>query len=45
LPGGPELAKLAFKTIYYREVEPDVPRDMVIRDEYTGWLREARPDV
>ncbi|TVY14154.1 hypothetical protein LARI1_G007782 [Lachnellula arida] len=45
LPGGPELAKLAFKTIYCREVDPDVPGDMVIRDEYKGWLREARPDV
>ncbi len=45
LPGGPELAKLAFQTIYCREVQPDVPEDMIVRDEYTGWLVEARPDV
>ena len=45
LPGGPELAKLAFKTMYRREVQPDVPGDTVVRNESTCWLREARPAV
>ncbi|KFY58769.1 hypothetical protein V496_05972 [Pseudogymnoascus sp. VKM F-4515 (FW-2607)] len=43
LVGGPELARLAFRAIYQRDVRPGVAGDMVVRDEYTGWLVEARP--
>lgn len=45
LPGGPELAKLAFRKIYHRDIRPDIAGDMVVRDEYKGWLVEARPIV
>lgn len=43
LAGGPELAALAFRTVYHRDGRADVDGDMVVRDEYRGWLREARP--
>ncbi|CAG8227556.1 unnamed protein product [Penicillium salamii] len=43
LPGGPKLAALAFQAIYGRNVRPNVAGDMVVRDEYKGWLVEARP--
>ncbi|KFY08659.1 hypothetical protein V492_06016 [Pseudogymnoascus sp. VKM F-4246] len=43
LAGGPELAKLAFRALYQRDVRPDVAGDMTVRDEYAGWLVEARP--
>lgn len=43
LPGGPELAKLAFRKIYGRDARPDIAGDMVVRDEYLGWLGEAWP--
>ncbi|KEY75018.1 hypothetical protein S7711_10452 [Stachybotrys chartarum IBT 7711] len=45
MPGGPKLAELAFRTLYGRDVRPDVSRDIVVRDEYRGWLIEARPVV
>ncbi|OBT68141.1 hypothetical protein VE03_01613 [Pseudogymnoascus sp. 23342-1-I1] len=45
LPGGPELAKLAFRMIYQRDIRSDIAGDMVVRDEYKGWLIEARPVV
>jgi hypothetical protein len=43
LPGGPKLAELAFRAIYHRHVRLDIAGDMVVRDEYKGWLVEARP--
>jgi len=43
LPGGPELAKLVFMAIYHRNIRPDVVGDMIVRDEYKGWLQEAIP--
>jgi hypothetical protein len=42
-PAGPELAKLAYRTIFGRDVRPEVCGDIVVRDEYLGWVREARP--
>ncbi|KAJ5712478.1 hypothetical protein N7493_008946 [Penicillium malachiteum] len=43
LPGGPRLAELAFQAIYHRNIQPNIAGDMVVRDEYKGWLIEARP--
>ena len=43
LPGGPGLARLAYRTVYGREVRPEHPGDMVVRDEYLGWVNEVRP--
>ncbi|EPE32205.1 hypothetical protein GLAREA_07338 [Glarea lozoyensis ATCC 20868] len=45
LSGGHELAKLAFREIYQRDVRADIVGGMIVRDEYTGWLVEARPDM
>ncbi|KAI0829172.1 hypothetical protein F5Y06DRAFT_220966 [Hypoxylon sp. FL0890] len=42
-PAGPELARLAYQKIYGHDVRPDVPGDMVVRDEYLGWVKEERP--
>jgi hypothetical protein len=43
LPAGPELARLAYRTIYGRKVRPEDAGDMVVRDEYLGWVVEVRP--
>ncbi|PYI07289.1 hypothetical protein BO78DRAFT_469328 [Aspergillus sclerotiicarbonarius CBS 121057] len=44
-PAGPALAKLAYQQIYGRDVSTDIiPGDLVIRDEYLGWMREKDPD-
>ncbi|KFH42619.1 hypothetical protein ACRE_066320 [Hapsidospora chrysogenum ATCC 11550] len=37
-PAGPELAKLAYKAIYGQDVRPSVENDLVVRDEYLGWV-------
>lgn len=37
-PAGPELARLAYQQLYQRDVGPEVPRDLVVRDEYLGWV-------
>ncbi|RMJ06855.1 hypothetical protein CDV36_013534 [Fusarium kuroshium] len=39
-PTGPELARVAFRTIYGQDVRPDVDGDIVVRDEYLGWVME-----
>lgn len=33
---GPELARLTYRTIYGRDVRPEVLGDLVVRDEYLG---------
>ena len=38
MSGGPKLAELAFQQIYHREVQHDVAGDMVVMDEYKGWV-------
>ncbi|KAF2788695.1 hypothetical protein K505DRAFT_254951, partial [Melanomma pulvis-pyrius CBS 109.77] len=45
MSGGPKLAELAFQKIYGRKVQPDVAGDMVVRDEYMGWIPEAPPMI
>ncbi|KAG8670690.1 hypothetical protein FPOAC1_010123 [Fusarium poae] len=37
---GPELARVTFRTIYRHDVRPEVDGDMVVRDEYLGWVQE-----
>ncbi|QKX53888.1 uncharacterized protein TRUGW13939_00968 [Talaromyces rugulosus] len=39
-PAGPELARLAYQKLYGR----DHPGDLVVRDEYLGWIPEKRPE-
>lgn len=41
MSGGPKLAELAFQQIYHRKVRHEVVGDMVVRDEYKGWVDEA----
>jgi hypothetical protein len=41
MSGGPKLAELAFQQIYHRKVRHDVAGDMVVRDEYMGWVNRA----
>jgi len=45
MSGGPKLAELAFQQIYHRKVRHDVARDMVVRDEYKGWVNKALPMI
>lgn len=43
-PAGQELARVAFRTIYGHDIRPEIDGDMVVRDEYLGWVQEdARP--
>jgi hypothetical protein len=43
-PAGPELARLTYQKLYGRDVCPEVPGDLVVRDEYLGWMPEKRPE-
>ena len=43
-PAGPELARLTYGRIYGREVCLETPGDLVVRDEYLGWMPEKHPD-
>ncbi|EFY94529.1 hypothetical protein X797_011835 [Metarhizium robertsii] len=42
-PAGPMLARLAYQVIYGRQDRADVTNDLIVRDEYLGWVREERP--
>ncbi|UNI23619.1 hypothetical protein JDV02_009428 [Purpureocillium takamizusanense] len=42
-PAGPLLARLTYEKIYGHPVRRDVEGDLVVRDEYLGWVREVRP--
>ncbi|KAH6869507.1 hypothetical protein B0T10DRAFT_501465 [Thelonectria olida] len=39
-PAAAELARVAFRAIYGRDVGVDVGGDMIVRDEYMGWVME-----
>jgi hypothetical protein len=43
LAAGPEFAQLAYQKIYGRDVCSNVAGDMVMRDEYLGWVTDVRP--
>jgi hypothetical protein len=42
-PAGPELAGLAYQSVYGRNPHPEVAGDLVVRDEYLGWLAKVKP--
>lgn len=44
-PAGPELARLTYRTIYGRDSCLEVPGDLVVRDEYLGWMPDKYPDL
>lgn len=41
-PGGKALAKLTYQALYGTDIREDVPGDMVIRDEYLGWVMQGK---
>lgn len=41
-PGGEALAKLTYQALYGTEIRQEVPGDMIIRDEYLGWVMEGK---
>ena len=42
-PAGPALARLAYQKIYGSDVREGVADDMVVRDEYLGWIMTPVP--
>ncbi|KAM6486692.1 hypothetical protein HDV62DRAFT_227038 [Trichoderma sp. SZMC 28011] len=40
-PSGPSLAKLAYRAIYGSDPRLDIENDLVVRDEYLGWIRQT----
>lgn len=42
-PAGHELAKLAYQALFRREVRPNVANDVVMRNEYLGWVTDVVP--
>lgn len=43
-PAGPELARLTYRTIYGRDFCHEVRGDLVVRDEYLGWMPDKYPE-
>ena len=41
-PAGPELAKLAYLAIYGKDASLSVDNDMIVQDEYLGWVHEKK---
>lgn len=41
-PGGVALAKLAYQVLYGIDIRQEVVGDMVVRDEYLGWVMHGR---
>lgn len=41
-PGGEVLAKLTCKTLYGTDIRQEVVGDMIVRDEYLGWVMEGK---
>ncbi|KAM5450682.1 hypothetical protein MaudCBS49596_004213 [Microsporum audouinii] len=37
-PAGIELAKLTYQKIYGKDISLEIPGDMVLRDQYLGWV-------
>lgn len=40
---GPKLAELTYRLLYGREARPDVEGDLIVRDEYLGWINHPKP--
>lgn len=41
---GPGARAVGVSKVYGRDVSPDVAGDLVVRDEYLGWVAEKRPE-
>ncbi|CAH0025658.1 unnamed protein product [Clonostachys rhizophaga] len=44
-PAGPLLAKLAFQKLYKRQARPEETDNLVVRDEYLGWVMEGKSAI
>lgn len=42
-PAGPEIAKLAYQKVYGRDIRPELANDIIVRDEYLGWVTDVTP--
>lgn len=42
-PAGPELARLAYRQLYGRDPCGETPNELVVRDEYLGWVVKDPP--
>lgn len=40
-----QASRASVSAIYYRDIQPNIAGDMVVWDEYKGWLVEARPSI
>lgn len=40
-PAGLLLAKIAFEKIYGRQARPEISGDLIVRDQYLGWVMEG----
>ncbi|KAJ5676269.1 hypothetical protein N7462_009166 [Penicillium macrosclerotiorum] len=43
-PAAPELARLAYQAIYGHDAHSQIPGDLVVRDEYLGWVAKNPPE-
>lgn len=41
-PGGEALAKLTYQALYGTDTRQEVFGDMIVRDEYLGWVMEGK---
>lgn len=41
-PGGEVLAKLTYQALYGTDIRQGVAGDMIVRDEYLGWVMEGK---
>lgn len=42
-PAGPELARWTFQQLYGRDISQESPDELVVRDEYLGWVIKEPP--
>lgn len=38
-----ELARMTYQAVYGRDARPEVATDVVVRDEYLGWVTDVIP--
>lgn len=42
-PAANDLAKMTYRAIYGQDVRPEVAGDIIVRDEYLGWVIDKIP--
>lgn len=41
-PAGEKLAEVTFRAMYGVDVRPHVDNDLIVRDEYLGWVEQKK---